>query len=436
MRNFKFSLLDQFSPELYIPVILFYPINDPRLNISQTLNHLKRALSETLTRFYPFAGRIKDLVSIDCNDEGVVYVEAQASCHLSKFLANPDIQLINKLLPCNPNHKEENYSSLVALQVTVFSCGGIVIGCGMFHKVGDGTTMGVFLNSLAETFRRQDNQSSDTSTNIDFTPGSSLFPCQSLPTGLLSFFDKFYFVHQKINTRRFVFTAESLAALKSKSASESIPNPTRVEALTAFLWKRFMAASKQIRGKSITSLMTHAVDMRRRIDPPLPGDTPGNLIWLVTGFFDPPESTEVKLSELVEIVKETFGSLNNNAIRSLQGDEGFLLASSRLKEMEAVHANVELDTFRFTSWCNLGFYSVDFGWGKPIWVGHMGDIESEPAKSGVVFIESGGGGGGIEAWMMLDEKEMVVIENDTEFLAFASPNPNIILLPLPTETDD
>ncbi|KAF7149387.1 hypothetical protein RHSIM_Rhsim03G0115100 [Rhododendron simsii] len=108
-------------------------------------------------------------------------------------------------------------------------------------------------------------------------------------------------------------------------------------------------------------------------------------------------------------------------IKDKQGEENL-----RLKEMEAVHANVELDTFRFTSWCNLGFYSVDFGWGKPIWVGHMGDIESSPAKSGVVFIESGRGGSGIEAWMMLDEKEMVLVENDTEFLAFASPNPNII----------
>ena len=34
---------------------------------------------------------------------------------------------------------------------------------------------------------------------------------------------------------------------------------------------------------------------------------------------------------------------------------------------------------------------------------------------------------GIEAWLTMDEKEMAILENDPEFLSFASLNPSILL---------
>ena len=63
------------------------------------------SLSQTLTRFYPLAGRIKANDSIDCNDDGAVFIEAQANVELSQILKDPDMDLfIQKLLLCDVNH--------------------------------------------------------------------------------------------------------------------------------------------------------------------------------------------------------------------------------------------------------------------------------------------------------------------------------------------
>ena len=45
-------------------------------NHAERSSLLKKSLSDVLVRFSPLAGRIKDKSSIDCNDEGVEFYEA------------------------------------------------------------------------------------------------------------------------------------------------------------------------------------------------------------------------------------------------------------------------------------------------------------------------------------------------------------------------
>lgn len=137
LRNYKISFLDQFTPCSYIPVILFYNAEDnvDEFEVPQLV--VKKSLAETLSYYYPLAGRFKDVhYSIECSDEGVVYMEAQANFNLSEFLENPDIPFLNKFLPCNGNCLQPCYNQpLLALQTTTFECGGIAIGVCMLHKV-------------------------------------------------------------------------------------------------------------------------------------------------------------------------------------------------------------------------------------------------------------------------------------------------------------
>jgi shikimate O-hydroxycinnamoyltransferase len=58
---------------------------------SKNSDYLKKAFSETLTLFYPFAGRIRDELFIDCNDDGATYIEAHVTCNMSVILQQPDI---------------------------------------------------------------------------------------------------------------------------------------------------------------------------------------------------------------------------------------------------------------------------------------------------------------------------------------------------------
>jgi shikimate O-hydroxycinnamoyltransferase len=139
LKTYKLSLLDQFPSSTYVPLILFYPGNKstghPLTDIvSQRSQLLKISLSETLTRFYSFAGKIKDNLSVDCNDEGIFYSEALVNCHLVDCLNQPNLPSLFSFL----SGQDANWSGPIAgdhvamIQVNNFACGAIAIGAHCF----------------------------------------------------------------------------------------------------------------------------------------------------------------------------------------------------------------------------------------------------------------------------------------------------------------
>lgn len=87
---------------------------------------MKKCLSETLARFYPFAGRIEEN-SIECNDDGVPFFEAFAHKYrLEDVLRKPVMDV--HFLP----HVDQKWSYFhhatfpLVVQVTLFECGGII----------------------------------------------------------------------------------------------------------------------------------------------------------------------------------------------------------------------------------------------------------------------------------------------------------------------
>ncbi|KAK1392167.1 hypothetical protein POM88_011223 [Heracleum sosnowskyi] len=132
LKKFKLSVLDQTQVKLYVPLMLFYLNNNTgNLNsvISDKSKLLKQSLSDTLTRFYPFAGKVRDDFYIDCNDEGVYYIETRVNCSLSDFLGqSPGDAMIN-------------------------SCGGIALCTCISHKLLDGATYSLFLKDWTSAAR-------------------------------------------------------------------------------------------------------------------------------------------------------------------------------------------------------------------------------------------------------------------------------------------
>ena len=61
-----------------------------------------------------------------------------------------------------------------------------------------------------------------------------------------------------------------LALLKVKAASASVQHPTRAEVVTAFMWKCLMKMSGSKYGHARQSVLSHAVNIRKRLKPPLP----------------------------------------------------------------------------------------------------------------------------------------------------------------------
>lgn len=100
LHHYQLSFLDQLSPPVYNPLVLFYEFNDETMpSVTEISNHLKKSLAQVLTLFYPLAGRIKDNQYVDCNDEGIPYVEAHVKCQLSDVLKNPIPGEFSKFMP-------------------------------------------------------------------------------------------------------------------------------------------------------------------------------------------------------------------------------------------------------------------------------------------------------------------------------------------------
>ncbi|KAK3025078.1 hypothetical protein RJ639_044882 [Escallonia herrerae] len=420
LRRYQLSVLDQIVPHFYIPWVLFYlnnnknttPINFPPIKS----NHLKQTLSETLTRYYPFAGKVKDdLNYIDCNDEGVYYVEAKVSYSLKEFLRQPDMQLIQLLTPNNPQTLESmsrNYVILV--QVNIFDCGGIAIGACASHKIADVATFSAFMNAWSRVAACG---SLEVVQNPSFT-APSLFPPNA------SVLCKWPFKASGKNesvTRRFVFDGAALAALRAQAASIShVRYPTSVEAVGALIWGCVIEAISKMtnEGHKQSSILAIAVNLRTRMQPVLPKSSIGNIIW--SAFAQHMPHAKVEFPCMVDCIRKAIAKVDNDFIESIKGNEGYAKVKESLKEYAELLHNIDEDNFLiFSSLRKAGIYEVDFGWGKPTWCYFC----NPSLKSAVVLMDTRSGDG-IEAIVRLNGQAMAIFERDQKLLLFASDDPS------------
>ncbi|KAM7480925.1 hypothetical protein LguiB_005508 [Lonicera macranthoides] len=101
LKRFNLSPTDQVTPRIYMPIVFYYPNHVPRSlkDIADKSSQLKSSLSEILTHYYPFAGRLNCGAYVDCNDEGVEFQEANIKCGLSEILKKPQNEAVDLVFP-------------------------------------------------------------------------------------------------------------------------------------------------------------------------------------------------------------------------------------------------------------------------------------------------------------------------------------------------
>ncbi|KAB2601945.1 BAHD acyltransferase [Pyrus ussuriensis x Pyrus communis] len=335
------SVFDQFTPEIYVPLLLFYPSSsDEEVNnidhhslFAERSNLLKTSLSEALTRFYPFAGEFVYNVSIRCNDHGAGFHEAQ---------------------------------------------------------VADASTLSTFIKSWTEIALGSGITTVPAVLPAEFRVAATLFPPQDFFSSSKPIVE---FAENKCVTKRFVFDAAKIAALKSKAASITLPNPTRVEVVSALIWKCATEASRSNLGFVKPSVLLQVLNMRKRSGQAMTENILGNFLW-----------------KGIEEYKEKYSNgLSSEVIfQSLKESGNLLLKDST-------------ENYTCTSWCRFPFYEANFGWGKPSWVSTHGS----ELKNKILLMDMSDGVG-IEASLTLKEEDMAIIESNKELLAYASVNPTVI----------
>ncbi|XP_038686646.1 stemmadenine O-acetyltransferase-like [Tripterygium wilfordii] len=409
LTNFQLSLLDQFFPATYIHSILFYPVkNDTNqhVDVKKRCQDLKTSLSKTLTMYYPFAGRIKDHISIDCNDEGATFIETRVNCHLSDVLRNPNFDQFKEFQPLEVELPAATGTcTLLFVQTNFFECGGMAIGVRLVHKIADATTFMTFMKIWGSIAREADEV-----VHPELFTGAILFP--PVEYKFPSIADVPLIRDESCVLKRLLFTASNIDALKAKIASAGVQQPTRVEAITALIWKCAMTASRSIKGTcSRPSSCTHAVNLRKRLSTPLSEYSVGNILTPITTEFS---ETEIELQSFVLKLRKELKELKVNREEISDNMKKILETTSLGKGIGAV------DAYTFSSWCRMPVYEADFGWGKPTWISFINF--NVPNKASFVDTKEGDG---IEAWVSLREDEMAIFEHNEELLSFASVNPII-----------
>ncbi|KAM3328279.1 stemmadenine O-acetyltransferase [Capsicum galapagoense] len=405
LHHYQLSYIDQITPNILMPLVFFYPADNNFTSIHSRSDKLKTSLSHALTKFYPLSGRlVADSSShVNCNDEGIPYVEAIAKCSLSEFLVDPVPKELNKFIPCDL-HDGKDVCLLV--QANFFQCGGMAIGIAISHKIADALSTFMFINSWGAIARG----------NVD-----DVVPCPRFDSSILfpprdtSEFKSSITIgkdNHNIVTKRFVFSSSKISALREKyteKASESMRAPSRIEALSAFLWTRLMASIHAERDQTKTYGIVHTVNLRTRSNPPLPESLFGNIMHVVVTV----PAKEERDFELVRKVRESIQNINSEFVSDLRKNDQKHLNS--LKDKVNEQRKGELVLFNFTSLCRLPLYKADFGWGKPIWVGSASLV----LKDVVGFLDTKSGDG-IEAWVNLKQEDMATFEADKELLSWCS----------------
>nr|GMD36176.1 vinorine synthase-like [Ipomoea batatas] len=358
LRYHKLSLLDVLAGPFYGPHVFFYPSGaGPRRH---DYDELKESLSKTLSILYPLAGRLlEDGSTIECNDEGADFVRANVT--------NYNLEAIDPAMP------------MLAVQVNRFRCGGTAVAFCTWHGVVDAIGMAGLFNTWAAINRGE---------RVATNPGGGLV----------------------VDAAAIFSDIERIR--NQYSQSEHHRRPSRVEALSAFVWAAVIRATLVANPTLKTHLLSHYVNLRKKVDPPLPSQCLGNIIQGTESAWEV-ASGPIFARSVVGRVVEAIDKVTKDYVREMHTEGGFLRSIIARRSKIIDYNKGETKTLNISSLCNIPFGEVDFGWGKPIWIG-MGHTLYDVA----LLVDTKDGG--VEAWIGLEHEVMCNLDNDIEFHAYVS----------------
>ncbi|KAL1548080.1 shikimate O-hydroxycinnamoyltransferase [Salvia divinorum] len=377
-KNLKLSYIDRSLPSIYIPLIFFYNADEPSgLNASnhtQISQILKHSLLATLPSFYPLAGKLKHGMYVDCNDgaAGFEFVEAKVHAQLKTALQGSTVNDMRLLLPLHCTTFDHAGRPLLVVQVTFFDCGGLAIAICVSHKIADFASAMSFVAAWAAKCRGE-----KTEVSPPILGTYPYFqPLRCVPFPLLT---KYYKPSDEFVTERFVFDKKKIEILRraaTASPESATKDPTRVELVSAFIWKHFMAA----RSKNKIFVAQMAVSLRQRTNPPgILDNVFGNCFMSPLAFGDPSR----EFHHLVSRLRKAIRRVRDGYITKTMSRECYM---KELVMLAALMVTGKMEWCYFTSWRGFSAYKVDYGWGQPCRFA----TPSMPIKNMVILVSSGG----------------------------------------------
>ncbi|MCD9642430.1 hypothetical protein HAX54_029256 [Datura stramonium] len=373
LKNYKLSFFDQLAEREHVPLLLFYPRghDDESATIDEKL---EQSLSRILTHVYPAAGRLsKDRCSIDCLDQGVTFAKAKVNCRFDDFInqVQKDLNLALFFFPQGIQDLEDadfDTTPPVVAQVTEFECGGVAISISSSHLVMDGFTNFKFVYEWARVCKFGIPAEEINFLSFDFgeiLPArdlSSIFPPRVYPEDF----------EAKFIGKRFFIDEVTISGLRDKLAGAMDSGkisfkPSRVEIITALLWRALIRVSEAKHGYLRPSLVFFPVNLRGKISLPLKENAFGNFVIDAPIEFVP-EKNKMELHDFVTLIRNSVQK-TVDACATGSADDIIAAVVNSYKEMflskEWSNDNDEVDKCTISSLCKFPMQEADFGWGKP-----------------------------------------------------------------------
>ncbi|KAK1407146.1 hypothetical protein QVD17_38757 [Tagetes erecta] len=371
------SNLDLMMPNVHTQTVYIYRYNGAP-NFFDT-KVMKDALSRALVAFYPMGGRLKldenGRFEIDCQGQGVLFVEAESDGvidDLGDFTPTPELR---KLVPVVDYSQATDSYPLLLLQVTFFKCGGVSLGVKMHHFLCDGTSALHFMNTWGDmargldlamppfidrTLLRARDPPQPAYKHVEYHLGKPMkLPLNTQP--------------HETTISIFKLTRDQLNMLKAKSKEEGSPiNYTSFETFAGHVWK-CMCRARSLPDDQETKLH-FATDGRTCLEPALPLGYFGNVIFTNNAMAIAGEIVSNPSWYAASKIREALARRTNDYLKSTID---YLEVQPDVVSL----AGATIETYKtsglaITTWAWLPIHDVDFGWGRPIFMGPGGiDVE-------------------------------------------------------------
>ncbi|XP_059307534.1 acyltransferase GLAUCE [Lycium ferocissimum] len=337
---------------------------------------LRNALSKVLVPYDFLAGRLKmnqesKRLEIDCNGvAGAVFLVASSELTLKEIgdLVYPNPGFRQLIAHESIAHLEKDDKPLCIIQVTSFKCGGFAIGISTNHITFDGISFKIFLQNLASQAFDDDNNNSkplaivpcnDRTLLAARTPPRVTFPHHELlklevPIGEELNPKVFETLQEELDFKIFKLNSSDISSLKEKAKDENAPHAkiTSFNVVTSHVW-RCKALSFDVENNSERiSTVLFAVDIRSRLNPPLPKSYTGNAVLTSYASAKCHELEEGPFSKIVELVSQGGMRMTDEYARSAI-------------DWGEIYKGFPNGEFLISSWWKLGFSQVEYPWGKP-----------------------------------------------------------------------
>uniref|UniRef100_A0A0D3GXE1 Uncharacterized protein n=1 Tax=Oryza barthii TaxID=65489 RepID=A0A0D3GXE1_9ORYZ len=391
----------------HTPLVHFYQHGDDAAADFFDVGRLKKAMAKALVAFYPFAGRLTTDAdgrpSIDCNNEGVLFVVARSEQLTVDAFSNlkslPELRRL--FIPCI-----EPPSTVLAIQV----------GSAVHHSAVDGHSMFHFLQAWSYLCREGD----DAAEVVVDLPchNRALLQPRSPPVvhpDALAMFSPKTNLHERppgrpVSTKIFAISDDEVATLKAVCGGAST-----FTAVSALVWRCACAARRL--PPDARSKLSFPVNIRRRVRPTLPDRYFGNAI--VTAFVatavrnivasGSSSATETTTASLAKVAARISGVMrrlaadNNEELLRSAVDYHEMAATATSRWRRPDRGSLPETELRVISWLHLPLYDMDFGWGFPRMMSR-----AESVRGGFVHVMSGrpADGGGVRVLACLEAENM------------------------------